>query len=192
MARPLTGMGEADPPRESLELRLSCMVTGQFAFVWRLLRRMGVPASDADDAAQQVFLVAAQRIRDIAVGSERSFLCSTALHVGSRFRRSHARKREDLGGDLDAHVDQAPSQEEQLDRQRARSALDQILAEMPLELRAVFVLYEIEQLTSVEIAELISVPVGTVASRLRRARDDFRARVSRAEARRNFGGQHHV
>jgi len=56
----------------------------------------------------------------------------------------------------------------------------------------VFVLYEIEQLTSVEIADIVGVPAGTVASRLRRAREDFQARITRAEARRNFGGKPHV
>jgi len=177
------------PPEQ--QARLARLVTDQFPFVWRLLRRIGVPASDADDAAQQVFIAVSQRLRDIRPDAERAFLFSTALHVGSRARRNRARKREDLGVELDEQVDSTPSQEELLDRRRAREVLDAMLEEMPLELRVVFVLYEIEQLTSVEIAELIEVPVGTVASRLRRAREDFAARVARAEARRNFGGRTH-
>jgi len=191
VARPL-----AEPDTESAlppeqQARLARLVTDQFPFVWRLLRRIGVPASDADDAAQQVFIAVSQRLRDIRPDAERAFLFSTALHVGSRARRNRARKREDLGVELDEQVDSTPSQEELLDRRRAREVLDAMLEEMPLELRVVFVLYEIEQLTSVEIAELIEVPVGTVASRLRRAREDFAARVARAEARRNFGGKTH-
>jgi RNA polymerase sigma-70 factor (ECF subfamily) len=186
-------LGEASaasvPPARSAEqqARLAQLVTEQFNFVWRLLRRIGVPASDADDAAQQVFIVASQRLHDIRVGSERAFLFSTALHVGARARRSRARKREDFGLELEDQVVLEPSPEELVDRRRARALLDSMLEEMPLELRVVFVLYELEQLTSVEIAELIEVPVGTVASRLRRAREDFAARVARAEARRKFG-----
>ena len=186
-------LGEASaqsvPPAVSAEqqARLAQLVTEQFSFVWRLLRRIGVPASDADDAAQQVFIVASQRLQDIRVGSERAFLFGTAMNVGSRARRSRARKREDFGSDLEERADLDPSPEELVDRRRARALLDAMLEEMPLELRVVFVLYEIEQLTSVEIAALIEVPVGTVASRLRRAREDFAARVARAESRRKFG-----
>jgi RNA polymerase sigma-70 factor, ECF subfamily len=169
--------------------RLARLVREQFGFVWRFLRRIGVPEGDADDAAQQVFMAALQRIDDIRPGSERAFLFSTALHVGSRARRSRSRKREEFGVALDEELDPAPSLEELLDRRRARELLDGILAEMPLEFRVVFVLYEIEQLTSAEIAEVVGVPTGTVASRLRRAREDFAARVERAEARRKFGGK---
>jgi RNA polymerase sigma-70 factor (ECF subfamily) len=171
--------------------RLERLVQEQFGFVWRLLRRIGVPESDADDAAQQVFIAASRRIGDIRAGSERAFLFSTALHIGSRARRSRVRKREDLGTELDEHVDPAPPLEELVDRRRARELLDTLLAEMPLELEVVFVLYEIEQLTTTEIADVVGVPTGTVASRLRRAREDFAARVARLEARRNFGGTSH-
>lgn len=171
-------------PRE----RLARLVTDQFPFVWRLLRRMGVHESDADDAAQQVFIVLSQRIQDVRVDAERAFLFSTAMHVGSRVRRSRVRKREDFGVELEARTDEAPSQEDLIDRRRAREIVDALLEEMPFELRIVFVLFEIEQLSTPEIAELVGVPLGTAASRLRRAREDFAARVSRAEAHRNFGG----
>jgi RNA polymerase sigma-70 factor, ECF subfamily len=171
------------------DARLVLLVQEQFGFVWRLLRRFGVPESDANDAAQQVFIAVSQRLDDIRAGSERAFLFSTALHVGSRARRDRSRKREDFGVDLDAQPAPAPSPEELVDRRRARELLDALLEEMPLELRVVFVLYEIEQLTSSEIAEVIGVPLGTVASRLRRAREDFTARVARVEARRKFGGK---
>ena len=173
------------------QARLAQLVTEQFAFVWRLLRRIGVPASDADDAAQQVFISLSQRIQDVRKDAERAFLFSTALHVGARARRSRGRKREAFGVELEEQVDPTPAQDELIDRRRAREVLDEMLNEMPLELRVVFVLYEIEQLTSQEIAEIVAVPLGTVASRLRRAREDFAARVAREEARRNFGGKPH-
>jgi len=191
VARPLAEPHAENALPAEQQVRLARLVTEQFTFVWRLLRRIGVPASDADDAAQQVFIAVSQRIPDIRADAERAFLFSTALHVGARARRSRGRKREEFGVELEHQVDPAPSQEELLDRQRAREMLDVMLEEMPLELRVVFVLYEIEQLTSVEIAEIVEVPVGTVASRLRRAREDFQARIARAEARRNFGGKAH-
>ena len=70
-----------------------------------------------------------------------------------------------------------------LDRARARALLDEILEAMPLELRAVFTLFELEQLTMAQIAPLLGVPQGTVASRLRRAREVFVEHRKRLEAR---------
>ena len=78
--------------------------------------------------------------------------------------------------------------EQLLERRQARALLDRLLDEMLEELRVVFVLFELEELSIKEIAELCEIPVGTVASRLRRARDDFEQRVARAEARRRFSG----
>jgi RNA polymerase sigma-70 factor (ECF subfamily) len=169
----------------SAEPRLARLIEAQFGFVWRLLRRIGVARADADDAAQQVFIAASRRLPDVRVGSERAFLFSTALHVGARTRR----RREDFAVDLNEQPAVAPSREPLPDRHRACRMLDALLEEMPLELRVVFVLYEIEQLGSAEIAEVVGVPPGTVASRLRTAREDFSARVKGLEARSEFGGQ---
>ena len=69
------------------------------------------------------------------------------------------------------------------DLRRARAVLDDILDEMPLELRVVFILAEIEQMTAASIAELERIPAGTVASRLRRAREHFQSRLSEIETR---------
>ncbi len=179
----------ASPLPAEQQARLARLVTDHFPFVWRLLRRIGVHESDADDAAQQVFIVLSRRLEDIRPNAERAFLFSTAMHVGARARRSRMRKREDLGAELEARTDEAPSQEELLDRRRAREVLDRMLDEMPLELRVVFVLFELEQMSTPEIAELVGIPPGTAASRLRRAREDFAERVARCEARRNFRGK---
>ncbi|MDX2091773.1 MAG: sigma-70 family RNA polymerase sigma factor [Kofleriaceae bacterium] len=67
-------------------------------------------------------------------------------------------------------IDLAPSPAEVADRQRARAVLDRILDAMDDDLRAVFVLYELEELTMSEIANTLELTPGTVASRLRRAR----------------------
>jgi RNA polymerase sigma-70 factor (ECF subfamily) len=162
---------------------VSELVEREFRFVWRLLRRLGLAASDADDAAQQVFLIAARRFGDIRPGRERSFLYTTALHVASKARRGVDRRREDLDADVEPAPDEAVSMEDLVDRRRARELLDSILDTMPLDLRAVLVLHEIDELSAAEIAEVIGVPVGTAASRLRRAREVFATRVRRLEAR---------
>jgi RNA polymerase sigma-70 factor (ECF subfamily) len=171
---------------------VSELVRREFRFVWRLLRRLGLPEGDADDAAQQVFLVASRRFGDLRAGSERSFLYTTALHVASKARRSVERRREDLDPEVEPESEGTPSMEDLVDRRRARVLLDTLLDALPLDLRAVLVLHEIDELTTAEIAEVIGVPVGTAASRLRRAREVFAERVRRLEARLNRSpGPHH-
>jgi RNA polymerase sigma-70 factor (ECF subfamily) len=139
---------------------------------------LGVWESDADDASQRVFLVAHRRLNDIEPASERSFLLQTALRVAADFRRSRRRQREENGHSLPFLVDPNPNPEELLDKWRARAMLDRVLDALPRDLRTVFVLFEIEELTMAEISNVVEIPAGTVASRLRRARAVFRATVS--------------
>jgi RNA polymerase sigma-70 factor (ECF subfamily) len=164
------------------------LAQAHFVYVWRLCRRLGLSESDADDAAQQVFIAAASRVSDIRAGRERAFLYGVAVNVVARSRHARARLREAGEIDLDALESELPSVEDLSDQRAARALLDRVLDTMSLELRAVFVLYEIEEQTVAEIAETLAIPQGTAASRLRRAREDFAARLARLEARRRFSG----
>lgn len=177
--------GEAAPAIASASShgRANALVKAHFAFVWRSLLRLGVPQADAEDALQQVFIVAARRIDDIEPDRERAFLFGTAVRLASRARRTVQRRREVLDDAPGEQLDPDPSAEEQLDRARARAELEAILDDMPIELRAVFVLFELEQETMAEIATILDLPPGTVASRLRRAREHFQAAVRRLTAK---------
>jgi RNA polymerase sigma-70 factor, ECF subfamily len=168
------------------------LIATHFAFVWRLLRRLGLPHSDADDAAQQVFLVACTKLDRIQPGSERAFLYGCALNQLSKWRAGQRRSRssvdlESMGGEHP--VAHQPDAEQHEDLRRARVLLDRILEELPTELRTVFVLYELEQLTTFEIADVLLLPRGTVSSRLRRAREEFEKRVARAGRTTQGNGQ---
>lgn len=145
--------------------------------VWRLLRGLGVTADRVDDATQQVFLVFAERRRDVAAGSENAFLYGTALRVAHNLRCARAREVPSEVDDV-ARPD-SPSADELSDQKRAREILDGILDQMVPDLRTVFVLYELEEFTVPEIAEFTGVPLGTAASRLRRAREQFTSSVKR-------------
>ena len=165
--------GEMDPARRA---RLESMVERDYRVIWRLLRRLGLSPNDADDAAQQVFLVAAERLNDIQARSERAFVFGTALRVVQTFRR---RARRELPSDKgDDNHSGLPDPERLTEQRRALEALHRALENMSLELRSVFVLFELEAMTSPEIADLLGLPLGTVASRLRRARRQFRALVA--------------
>lgn len=151
-------------------------------FVWRQLRRLGLSRADADDATQQVFLVASRRRDELVAGKERSFLYGTALRVAANVRRSLQRRREVAHEPCSEPPLDAPLPDEVLERRRARALLDELLGQLPAELSRVLVLAEVEQLTVAAIAELEDIPAGTAASRLRRARTQFRELLERHPA----------
>ncbi len=161
---------------------LEQLVLAHFRFIWRLLRRLGLPSSDADDATQQVFLIASGKLGLIHAGRERAFLYGCALHLAAKWRQRATRQRQEPSFDDDAAraAGSPETADDLVERARARALLDSILGELPEPLRSVFVLYEIEQLSTQEIADLLGVPRGTVASRLRRARAEFEKRAQRA------------
>lgn len=110
-----------------------------------------------------------------------------ALELLASFERSQTDEVADSAA-LDRSVDESPSPEELSSMKQARLLLDQALGELPIELRAVFVLFELEGLTMAEIADVAALAPGTVASRLRRARGAFREIAARLQARIERGG----
>ncbi len=110
--------------------------------------------------------------------------------MGSRMaanvRRGLRRRREVLDDAvLDTPSIDAP-QPDRLELQRARDLLDELLERLPDELRRVFVLAEIEELTTLAIAAMEDLPQGTAASRLRRARASFAALLASERHRNPF------
>src|SRR4051812_42222642 len=78
------------PSSASSKERLSRAFEQNAVFIWRSLRRLGVSREAADDATQQVFLVAARRMHEIPEGKERAFLFQSAMRVGLQARRELA------------------------------------------------------------------------------------------------------
>ncbi|HVY27483.1 MAG TPA: sigma-70 family RNA polymerase sigma factor [Polyangiaceae bacterium] len=173
-AAPVTTLGGVN------EGRLREIVSDHFEVLWRFLRRLGIGDADADDAVQEVVLVLARKLDQVEVGRERSFVLSTAVRVASGFRRTRRNRREveDDGLVELASTDLDP--EALAEKQRLRQILQGVLNQLPMELRAVFVLYELEELTMAEIAHTLSLPAGTVASRLRRSRELFESMAAGA------------
>jgi RNA polymerase sigma-70 factor (ECF subfamily) len=97
-----------------------------------------------------------------------------AFHIFFEFRRAHRRvlnRQSDV--ELDAVCGSMPLPDEAFARRQQRAMLDAALDELPLDQRAAFSLFELEELTFSEIAEVLEIPRGTVASRVRRAREAF-------------------
>jgi RNA polymerase sigma-70 factor, ECF subfamily len=158
--------------------RLRALIAKHLDFVWRYLRRIGQCPADCDEIIQEAFLVVARRLSGIRENCERSYLLQVAVNIASTRRRSHSRELVRIDQSAMTYSQEPPPDPEQaIEVRQARQELDSILLAMPLELRTVFVLYEVEEQNTREIAELLSLKEGTVASRLRRARFEFRRQV---------------
>jgi RNA polymerase sigma-70 factor (ECF subfamily) len=147
---------------------------------------MGFSPEDADDATQQVFLAATRKSERINQGSERTYLYGIALRVAANLRRKLARRREEAEPLVHEIVDLGAEPEHAANLGQACSLLDELLRALPDELRRVLVLAQIEQLEVSEIAAAEGIPVGTAASRLRRARALFRERLEQVQERNPF------
>jgi RNA polymerase sigma-70 factor, ECF subfamily len=170
---------QLEPPLTRCCLEFEELYRTHHDFVWRTLRRMGVGERDAMDAGQKVFLIAHRRLASFDGRSTvKTWLCGIALRVASDYRRSATVRREVLVGETPCSASREADQLQHLEEQERLAILDEVLSEMPVEQRAVFVLFELEEMSGEEIAALLAVPEGTVRSRLRLARRAFTKSVS--------------
>ena len=150
-------------------------------FVWRGLRRLGVPESDVEDVCQEVFVVVHRKLADFEGRSSlRTWIYGICTRTASDYRRS-GRVRREVVTDAPPDAPQEGTQHDTVALKQARATLDRILDELDDEKRSVFVLYEIEELTMAEVAEAIGCPLQTAYSRLHAARKVVEAGVARAQ-----------
>lgn len=153
-----------------------------FDFVWRTLRRLGVPLAQLDDAAQEVFLVAFRRRAAFEQRSSlKTWLFGIAWNRARELARSRRRRPEEPLLDEPAVV---AGQPEQLAIQRQElDFVYGVLDELAPERRAVLIMVEVEAMSAPEIAQVLGVPLNTVYSRIRLARRDFAAALVRCRTR---------
>ena len=165
MSRPQSGDRHA---------RLRSMLDEHVRFVRRTLSNAGVPKADIDDEVQRTFMIATRRLEDVVRGAERQFLFQVALNVAAHTRRRLARRREVSGDQAPERIEAIATPENLAERKHIREMVDGILDRMHESLRAVLVLFAFEEMNMHEIAATLGIPRGTVASRIRRARAQFR------------------
>ncbi|HET9953953.1 MAG TPA: sigma-70 family RNA polymerase sigma factor [Polyangiaceae bacterium] len=166
---------------------LRAFVEEYFDFAWRTLRRFGIPEPDLEDAVQEVWIIVARKRASILPGRERAFVFGTAGRVASNYRRRCRRRPQELGGTLEHAPCIAQDPEEIAQLQHARPILQGILDRMTDTQRAVFVLCDLEDQAPGAVATMLGIPVGTVNSRLHRAREIFNSAVKRLVERENLG-----
>lgn len=159
----------SEPERTAaLPVGAEALYREHFAFVWRNARRLGCSDEWVDDAVHEVFLVATRRLAEFEGRSSlRTWLFAITFRVVGRMGRDRARRRVH---DTRYAAEQSKPAHDAERQNEAAQYLRVLLSKLSEPQRLVLILAELEGFTSAEIAETLSVPVGTVDSRLRSAR----------------------
>jgi RNA polymerase sigma-70 factor (ECF subfamily) len=149
-----------------------------YDYVWSSLRRLGVQERDLEDVTHDIFLEVHAKLEQYdPTRPMRPWLFAFAVRFASDYRKL-ARHRTELRGETDA-VSTAPSAEDSVARQDSARILRLALDALSLELQAVIVLYEIDDVPMKEITEALEIPLHTGYSRLRLARAHCAETVTR-------------
>lgn len=176
-------------------LTFQSVYQAHFHYIWRCLRALGVSEHALDDAAHDVFLVVQRKLSSFDGAEARltTWLYEIALRVGRRYRAQTAKDARRSVSLLAPDLDEGGTEQVCLAQPDAGCELEhaerlalarQALAALDDDKREAFVLGCVEQRSAPEIAELTSVPLNTVYSRLRAARRVFAAEIARLEAAR--------
>jgi RNA polymerase sigma-70 factor (ECF subfamily) len=162
--------------------RFRVLYEAQVDFVWRNLRRLGVSEAEVDDKTQEVFVIANRRFDEFEDRGHgpRAWLFQIVLRVAADARRHKRRHPVDPdGGAAQDRQSVEPDQATQIARRQMLDQLDRALETIEVGRRAVLVLHEIEEMTAPEIANILSIPLNTVYSRLRVARAELESALIR-------------
>lgn len=156
------------------------------AYVLRLLRRLGVREPDLEDVAQEVFLVVHAQLPAFEGRSKlKTWICGICLRKASGYRRKAHRRRELAMAAVPEHAS-ASSQDLLLERNEQAALLQEGLSQLSEKQLQVFVLYEIEELSMLEVARAVGCPRFTAYTRLHSARRALRAFLEKARRHGRF------
>jgi RNA polymerase sigma-70 factor (ECF subfamily) len=154
-----------------------------WTWVHRVVRRMGGGEINVEDAVQDVFVVVVDRLAGFEGRSKvETWLYRICLNVVSEHRRRSRRQRR-LHAALERIAFWRPDPSRRIEAREELSLVQRILIQMPEKKREVLVLAEIEELSSVEIAEILKIPAATVRTRLFYAKKEFLERLERQKER---------
>ncbi len=159
-------------------LDVTTLVAEQLEGVYRYAFRLVGNAADAEDLAQQTFLIAQQKLHQVREPSKaRSWLFAVLRSCFLKLRR----KRVPLpAASVELNVEEIPdstSPDDPIDRQQLQLAIDGLADEFKM----VLLLFYFEQSSYKEIAEQLDIPIGTVMSRLSRAKSQLRQKLLHTE-----------
>jgi RNA polymerase sigma-70 factor (ECF subfamily) len=146
----------------------------------------GVPRHEAQDLCQEVMLIVHRRLPDFEGRSLRGWLYGICVRVASDYRRSARVRREIPHGEV-PEPGNTFGQMDQYERNAQRQRLLRALERVEDDKRTAFVLYEVEELTLAEVSEALGVPLQTVYSRIKAAREALRRELEQ-DSQSELGG----
>jgi|HubBroStandDraft_6_1064221.scaffolds.fasta_scaffold187270_2 RNA polymerase sigma-70 factor (ECF subfamily) len=178
------------PPRVTfLPPTFDAVYEESFDFVWRSVQRLGVKDANVDDVVQEVFVVVHQKLAEFAGRSSiKTWLTSIVLFAVRHHRRTWRRKDSHHAPGMERQLEDLPDPARRGPLEAAETSdnvrlLVRLLGELDDEKREVFVLSHLEEMSAVEIAEVLGANLNTVYSRLRVAKEQFERAVERQRAR---------
>ncbi|HET7584869.1 MAG TPA: sigma-70 family RNA polymerase sigma factor [Gemmatimonadaceae bacterium] len=148
---------------------------------YRLARYLLGDDADAADAVQEAYLRALRAFDQLRADDARAWLLTIVRHTcytALAARRSRDTE-ESFDEDVHSSTDAGDSPDDELIRRATRESLERAVAALPAEYREAFVLREVDGMSYKEIATITRVPIGTVMSRLARARTRLRSALTR-------------
>ncbi|MFO0664855.1 MAG: RNA polymerase sigma factor [Polyangiaceae bacterium] len=173
-----------DAPRA----RFDAIFEAEFAYMWRSLARLGVPTRDLEDVTHDAFMEVYRRLDTYdAARPIRPWLFAFAFRMASDYRRLARHRVEVIGADAEPS-EHVPGAEELLQDKQSRLLVERAVAKIHEERRPVFILHDLDEVPIPEVARTLSIPLNTAYSRLRLARDEFRAAVHRMKNEKSASG----
>ncbi len=176
----------AEPARDPTDhVGLAELYRRHAGFVWRSLRRFGVPDEALEDVVHEVFMIVRRRLPDFdRRAAPTTWLYGIARGVAANVRRSRARA--EARHRLVPLGDAPPDPEQAAERAEAIACVGEFLAGLDPDQREVFELVDLEGLRGPEVAELLDTNLNVVYSRLRLARRKLESFIdARADVRRD-------
>ncbi len=160
------------------------LITAHHAAIFRYAFRLTGAQSDAEDLTQQTFLTAQQKLHQVR-DPQKSLSWLYAV-LRSCYLKSKRKQSPQLAGNLDLDVETVEGGEQtapalfeaELDRQAVKSAVQAAVDELPDEFKIVVLMFYFEEQSYKEIAEELDLPIGTVMSRLSRAKVRLRGQLA--------------
>ena len=160
-------------------------VLPHLAAAYNLARWLTHNENDAEDVVQEAYLRAFRFFGGFRGGDSRAWLLKIVRNVFYTWTEQHHSRRFPTA--TDEEVEQieslAPDPEARLLRNADGQQVREALERLPVEYREVIILRELEELSYKEIAEVVNVPLGTVMSRLARARKRLQQYLTTGESR---------
>lgn len=177
--RPPLLVGDVAFGEETNSLTIEALIAAHSAALYRYAYRLSGKAADAEDLVQQTFMTACRKLDQVREPERVTAWLYAVLR--SCFLKSCRKPQPVPAGPLELKLDQLPARggpPEELDGDQLQLALDQL----PLEYKMVVMLFYFEHCSYKEIAERLEVPIGTVMSRLARAKSRLRSLLGEESA----------